>query len=97
MKNKRLGEMLVDEGVLSEAEVEKAIELQKNSGKRLGAVLLENHFIDETQLIEVLRLQLGIDFVDLNKKRIDPYMAEIVPKNIAQQYQVVPFEREIMV
>lgn len=93
MKNKRLGEMLVDEGVLSEAEVEKAIELQKNSGKRLGAVLLENHFIDETQLIEVLRLQLGIDFVDLNKKRIDPYMAEIVPKNIAQQYQVVPFER----
>ena len=70
MKNKRLGEMLVDAGVLSEEQVRQAIELQKGTGKRLGTVLLEHHFINETQLIEVLRLQLGIDFIDLNKAKI---------------------------
>ena len=94
MKNKRLGEMLVDSGVLTEEQVNKAVELQKGSGKRLGLVLLENNFINETQLIEVLRLQLGIDFVDLNKTRIDPMMASVVSKNVAAQYRVVPFKKE---
>ena len=94
MKNKRLGEMLVDAGVLSEEQVRQAIELQKGTGKRLGTVLLEHHFINETQLIEVLRLQLGIDFIDLNKAKIDPYMAGLVPKNIAAQYRVVPVRVE---
>lgn len=94
MKNKRLGEMLVDAGILSEKQIEEAIVLQKNSGKRLGTILLENHYINETQLIEVLRIQLGIDFIDLNKTKIDPYMAGVVSKVIAQQYRVVAFRKE---
>ena len=94
MKNKRLGEMLVDAGILSEKQIEEAIALQKNSGKRLGTILLENHYINETQLIEVLRIQLGIDFIDLNKTKIDPYMAGVVSKVIAQQYRVVAFRKE---
>ncbi len=94
MKNKRLGEMLVDAGILSEKQIEEAIALQKNSGKRLGTILLENHYINETQLIEVLRIQLGIDFIDLNKTKSDPYMAGVVSKVIAQQYRVVAFRKE---
>ena len=94
MKNKRLGEMLVDAGILSEKQIEEAIALQKDSGKRLGTILLENHYIKETQLIEVLRIQLGIDFIDLNKTKIDPYMAGVVSKVIAQQYRVVVFRKE---
>lgn len=94
MKNKRLGEMLVDAGILSEKQIEEAIALQKNSGKRLGTILLENHYINETQLIEVLRIQLGIDFIDLNKTKIDPYMAGVVSKVIVQQYRVVAFRKE---
>ena len=72
MKNKRLGEMLVDAGILSEKQIEEAIAFQKNSGKRLGTILLENHYINETQLIEVLRIQLGIDFIDLNEYSTPP-------------------------
>ena len=62
MKNKRLGEMLVDAGVLTEKQIDEAVALQKGSGKRLGAILVEHGFINETQLIEVLRMQLGILF-----------------------------------
>lgn len=94
MKNKRLGEMLVDAHILSQDKVEEAVKLQANSGKRLGAVLLENGYITETQLIDVLKIQLGIDFIDVNKETIDPSMASIVPKSIAEQYHVVPIKLE---
>lgn len=94
MKNKRLGEMLVDAHILSQDKVEEAVKLQANSGKRLGTVLLENGYITETQLIDVLKIQLGIDFIDVNKETIDPLMASIVPKSIAEQYHVVPIKLE---
>ena len=67
MKYKRLGEMLVDVGVITEEQLSKALAMQKGSGKRLGTVLVDEHFITETQLIETLRMQLGIDFIDLNR------------------------------
>lgn len=86
--------MLVDAHVLSQDKVEEAVKLQANSGKRLGAVLLENGYITETQLIDVLKIQLGIDFIDVNKETIDPSMASIVPKSIAEQYHVVPIKLE---
>ena len=53
MKNKRLGEMLVETHVLSQEKVDEAVKLQANSGKRLGTVLLENGYISETQLISI--------------------------------------------
>ena len=90
MKYKRLGEMLVDVGVITEEQLSKALAMQKGSGKRLGTVLVDEHFITETQLIETLRMQLGIDFIDLNKAKIDPSMVNLVPKAIAKKERVVP-------
>ena len=90
MKYKRLGEMLVDVGVITEEQLEEALKRQKGSGKRLGTVLVDEHFITETQLIETLRMQLGIDFIDLNKAKVDPSMVNLVPKAIAKKERVVP-------
>ena len=87
---RRLGELLIAAGLLTEAELEKGIELQKGSGKRLGTVLLENGFITEKDLIEALQMQLGIEYVDLTKVSIPTELAQSVPKSIAKQYQVVP-------
>ncbi len=82
--------MLVDVGVITEEQLTEALAKQKGSGKRLGTVLVDEHFITETQLIETLRMQLGIDFIDLNKAKIDPSMVNLVPKNIAKKERVVP-------
>jgi type IV pilus assembly protein PilB len=90
MRNKRLGEMLVDAGVLTNEQINEALVKQKGTGERLGTVLLKEHYITEDQLIETLRMQLGIDFIDLNKAKIDPSMAQYVPKSMARQYRVVP-------
>ncbi|MCH3960583.1 MAG: Flp pilus assembly complex ATPase component TadA [Solobacterium sp.] len=90
MQYRRLGEILQDAGVLSEEDLNRALSIQKTSGKRLGTVLIENKFITEMQLIDTLKMQLGIDFEDLNNEKIDPSMAKYIPKNIAKQYRIVP-------
>ena len=90
MKYKRLGEMLVDVGAITNEQLEEALAGQKGSGKRLGTYLVDNNYITEDQLIEILRMQLGIDFVDLNKAKIDPSRVSLVPKNIAKQNRVIP-------
>lgn len=90
MKYQRLGDLLTGVGVISDEQLSAALKLQKGSGKRLGTVLIEHGFISETQLIEALQLQLGIDFIDLNSKKVPSEMALILSKNIARKYTVIP-------
>ena len=90
MKNKRLGDMLISRGVISEDQLNKALELQKTQGKRLGQTLVDNGFITEEQLIDTLREQLGVDYIDLNKTDIDPEMSHIIPRHVAEKDAIVP-------
>lgn len=86
----RLGDLLISAGLITEEQLEEGLRLQKGSGKRLGTVLQENGFITESELIEALQMQLGIEFIDLSKVNIPTELVQVVPKNIAKQYQVVP-------
>ena len=86
--------MLIYAQLLTEEQLMEALELQKGSGKRLGTVLIENGFITETQLIEMLRMQLGIDFIDLTKINIDPEVVNILPKNTAKKHNIIPVRIE---
>ena len=90
MAYKRLGELLVAAGTITEEELEKGLALQKGSKERLGTVLIKNEIITEDKLIEALQMQLGIEFIDLTKVNIPTELAQVVPRNIAKQYQVVP-------
>ena len=86
----RLGELLIAAGLLTEEELQEGIALQKGTNKRLGTVLLENGYITESELVEALQMQLGIEFVDLTKVNIPTELAQVVPKHLAKQYQVIP-------
>lgn len=90
MKTKRLGDMLVEMGLISETQLTEALKLQKQDGDRLGSILVKYKFITEAQLIEALRMQLGIDYIDLTKIDIDPEMAKYIPKNLAKTELIVP-------
>lgn len=89
-KPHRLGDILIAAGMLTPEELEEGLKMQKGSGKRLGTVLQEQGFITESDLIEALQMQLGIEFIDLSKINIPTELAQVVPKNIAKQHQVVP-------
>ncbi len=86
----RLGDLLIAAGTITQEELEKGLALQKEQKGRLGEVLISNGIITEQQLIEALQMQLGIEFIDLTKVNIPTELAQVVPKNIAKQYTVVP-------
>ena len=67
MKYKRLGDMLLSVDLITEEQLNEALAKQKESKDRLGMVLVDNGYITDSQLIETLRMQLGIDFIDLTK------------------------------
>lgn len=89
-KHKRLGDLLLSVGVITDEDLNRALEIQKETKKRLGQVLVEYKFISESQLVNILQMQLGVEFIDLSKSPIDPAMAAVVPKNIAKKYAAVP-------
>ncbi len=90
MAYRRLGELLLASGMITEEELNRGLELQKGTNDRLGTVLIKNGIISEDNFIEALQMQLGIEFVDLTKVNIPTELAQVVPKSIAKQYQVVP-------
>lgn len=90
MKNKRLGDMLIDMNLLTEEQLNRALALQKVKHERLGTVLVNEGFISEHDLIEALKQQLGIDFIDLTKVDIKPEMSQYIPKSLAKSAEIVP-------
>lgn len=90
MAYKRLGDLLISAGLLSEEDLGRALALQKDSGKRLGSVLIDSGIISEQQLIEALEMQLGVDFIDLSKLTLSPELIQYIPKAVAKRHSIVP-------
>jgi len=89
---KRLGDLLLSAGVISEDELEFALSVQSKDKKRLGNVLIDEGIISERQLIEALELQLGVEFVDLSRITLPAELTQIIPKNIAKRHSIVPIK-----
>ena len=91
--SRRLGDLLVAEGLISPEHLARALEAQKGSSERLGSVLVRLQLIDEAQLIRFLSRQYGIASVTLADLPIDPDVARLVPASIAKKYEVLPIKR----
>ena len=94
MAYKRLGEILVSAGELDEESLQKYLAQGKKENKRLGEVLISEGVLTERQIIDVLKLQLGLDSIDLTKANLPTALASLVPKNIARTYNIVPVRQD---
>ncbi|MGF7049505.1 type IV pilus assembly protein PilB [Paenibacillus sp. DS2015] len=92
--NKRLGDLLVENGIVSDTQLQEALLEQKRTKRKLGDLLITQGYITEQQLIEVLEFQLGIPHVNLFKYQIDPAITQIIPESMAKRYQVLPLMKE---
>ena len=91
MKNIRLGEVLVEYGYISEAQVAQALALQKdNKGKRLGEVLIEMGAITEAQLLSALGQKLDLEILPLATYPVQQEAVAKVPKALAVRYNLIP-------
>jgi len=94
MIRKRLGDLLIESGLISVEQLEKALQEQKQSKQKLGDVLLQRGYLSENQLIEVLEFQLGIPHVSLFKYKFDQSLTSVVTESMAKRYQVIPLKKE---
>jgi type IV pilus assembly protein PilB len=89
-KNKRLGDLLVEAKVITQKQLQTALEYQNVTGEELGDVLQKLNFVTEKQITEVLEFEFGIPFVDLNNISISPSVANIIPPTIAKRHHLIP-------
>lgn len=68
---KRLGDLLVEEGIITESQVEQALAAQKSTGRKLGDALIELGFLSEQQMLSFLSQQLAIPLIDLSRANVD--------------------------
>ena len=92
-KKMRLGDSLIAEGLINEEQLQQALALQKKSGKRLGAVLVEMHLVTEQDIVQILSKQLRIPFIDLSNYLIDPVIAKLIPEHIARRHMLIPINK----
>jgi len=86
----RLGDMLVQAGIITEEQLKEALGKQRGSGKRLGHLLLDDGYITQQELTRVLEEQLGIESINLKQTAVDPRAAKLIPENLARRHGVIP-------
>jgi type IV pilus assembly protein PilB len=92
-QTRRLGDLLVAEGLITDAQLKQALGDQKGKTDKLGSILVKLGFITEEQLIGFLSRQYGIPSITLNKVEIDPETLRLVPTTIALKYELLPVKR----
>ncbi len=91
---KRLGDLLVATGYITQEALQEVLKEQNRTGERLGRILVNKGYITEQNLIEALEFQLGIPHVVLAKREIPQEVVAAVPEHIANKYKVFPVEKE---
>lgn len=89
----RIAEALVEDGLLSNKQMEDLLEQQKKEGTRLLKLILEKSYISETDLIVSMGRVLNTPPVNLNRLTIPPDLAALLPREVAQNHKIVPVSR----
>ncbi|MBI5200932.1 MAG: type IV-A pilus assembly ATPase PilB [Elusimicrobia bacterium] len=84
--SKRLGDLMVETGVISVEQLHQALQAQQKEGTKLGAILVEKGFITEVQLLQFLSRQCGIDYVHLSEVEISEETVRKVPEALCRQH-----------
>ncbi len=90
----RLGDLLVQEQIISEEQLMGALAEQKNSGRKLGATLVMLGYLSEDKLLQFLSQQLNIPFIDIQQRRIQPRVAQLIPEVQARRYRALAIEED---
>src|SRR5690554_1442930 len=88
-KRIRLGDLLVSKQLITEAQLQHALQEQRLSGRKLGHTLVELGFVEEMELLNLLSDQLNIPFIDLKQFRFDAQLIQTLPETSARRHRVL--------
>lgn len=89
---RRIGDLFIEQGVVTEQQLAEALDVQRRTGGRLGEILIELGFITSSDSARVLAERLGLEFVDLAAITFDEIVAHSIPEEIARRYRAIPIE-----
>ncbi len=89
----KMGEMLLKANLITQEQLKKALEEQKKTKERIGAVLVRSEFITEDELLSFLGRQFNIPVVDLEKYDINPDLVKLLPEDLMQKNLAFPINR----
>ena len=95
LPKKRIGEILIEEGVLERKTLEKALEVQRKEGGLIGGILVKMGAISENDLVAALSKQLLIPFIQLANYHVNRNALKCVPKELAERHLLFPFDQDI--
>lgn len=88
----RLGDMLVAQGVITQAQLSGALAEQKRSGRRLGSVLIEDLAVSEDRIAQALSQQLKLQYIELTFDMVNPRVVKLLPEAVARKLRVLPID-----
>lgn len=92
-RKKRLGDLLIEENVINQEQLQKALEAQKTEKKKLGTLLVDLGFTNEGEIAQALHKQLGYDIIQISSVRISDEILRLVPDSaVLKRYVMMPFE-----
>ena len=91
-KKIRLGDLLVEKGLITDDQLKLALGEQKKLGRKLGGTLIELGMIDESSILNLLSDQLGIPLIDINNYNYSDEAAKLLPESIARRYRALVLE-----
>ncbi|MCK4863607.1 MAG: Flp pilus assembly complex ATPase component TadA [Dehalococcoidales bacterium] len=89
---KSLGEMLVEENLITPAQLDSALALQQQQGGKLSDILLKQGLIQAEQLAIVLSIQLNLPLIDLKRHAIQPQALRLIPEDMARKHALIPLD-----
>ena len=94
MIKRRLGDMLVEAGKITPVQLQKALKKQQVEGKKLGEVLIEEKLVTENDIMDVLKVQLGIEKLNLDVVQVDNRAVRLLTEEMCKKNQLFPFQIE---
>lgn len=90
LEQEKLGELLVDRGVLSHDELDHALDFQENVGGKLGDVLVQLGLVTDEEVIEAVAEQQNLEIVDLTELVLPQELIDEIPQDIIEKHEVIP-------
>lgn len=90
---KLLGELLIERRVITKKDLDKALELQREKGGMVGEILVDLKLAKEEDIAQALTAQYGFPYLPLINYEIEPEIMEIVPRNVCEQYCLIPIDK----
>lgn len=91
--SKTIGQLLLEKGVIKQAQLDEGIKIQKEKGGLLGQILAGLGYVTEEQIAQAITVQYGFPYLPLANYEMDEAAIKMVTENITRQYCLIPIDK----